>query len=334
MVEYKDFETAYYETLTNLFYSPQFTNTPRGNDNREILNKSFCLSNPRARYIITPARKTNLIFNFAEALWYLSGSNDLDFISYYCNSMKRFSKDGKTLTGCAYGPKIFTYGPKKINQWDRIVELFNKDDPSSNRAFIQIFDPIEPLNKGNVDLTCTIGLQFFLRNNMLHLSSFMRSNDCYRGMVSDVFSFTIIQELMAAKLGVELGNYYHNVGSMHIYESDVTKVVQYLQDRKTTTHLDYEQLPVMPKGDNSSFIQTLLSFEEKLRKNELKLTSAIIKKANLPSFWEQVLILFGIYNHIHHDDLLEQQLLSKLEPIYKECVINKWEHLTSEALVK
>ncbi len=28
-------------------------------------------------------KKTNIVFNFAEVLWYLSGSNDLDFISYY-----------------------------------------------------------------------------------------------------------------------------------------------------------------------------------------------------------------------------------------------------------
>lgn len=61
-----------------------------------------------------PSRKTNIVFNFAEALWYLSGKNDLDFIEYYASNMRKYSMDGKCLTGTAYGKKYFNTEIKRL----------------------------------------------------------------------------------------------------------------------------------------------------------------------------------------------------------------------------
>lgn len=67
---------------------------------------------------------------------------------------------------------------------------------NSKRGFIGIFDPNEILTLENIDVSCTIGLQFFIRNSKLFMSTFMRANDAYRGILSDVFSFTFIQEML------------------------------------------------------------------------------------------------------------------------------------------
>jgi thymidylate kinase len=48
----------------------------------------------------------------------------------------------------------------------------------------------------------------------------MRSNDIVLGFTYDIFAFTMFQEMMANELGLELGTYYHNVGSMHIYQKN------------------------------------------------------------------------------------------------------------------
>lgn len=146
--------------------------------------------------------------------------------------MNKYSVDGKNLTGCAYGPKIFSYGEEKTNQWLRIIDLFKNHDPFSNRAIIQIFDPYENLNSSNIDVTCTIALQFFIRNEKLYLSSFTRSNDWYRGMVSDVFSFTFIQELLAAELGIDVGSYFHNIGTLNLYKADFNNTIKILEESK------------------------------------------------------------------------------------------------------
>ena len=46
----------------------------------------------------------------------------------------------------------------------------------------------------------------------------MRSSDLVFGLSYDVPAFTIMQELMAIELGVELGEYIHVSNSLHVYE--------------------------------------------------------------------------------------------------------------------
>lgn len=67
----------------------------------------------------------------------------------------------------------------------------------------------------------------------------MRSNDAVKGLVHDIFSFTIFQELMLAEISkayknkenhdLVLGTYTHIVGSLHIYKEDIPEVEQYLE---------------------------------------------------------------------------------------------------------
>jgi thymidylate synthase len=45
----------------------------------------------------------------------------------------------------------------------------------------------------------------------------MRSNDVWLGLPYDVFAFTTIQRLIAEQLKLDLGTYYHQAGSEHLY---------------------------------------------------------------------------------------------------------------------
>jgi hypothetical protein len=48
----------------------------------------------------------------------------------------------------------------------------------------------------------------------------MRSSDIILGLAYDVPAFTIMQEVMANELGVELGEYVHTSNSLHCYQRD------------------------------------------------------------------------------------------------------------------
>jgi thymidylate synthase len=62
------------------------------------------------RRLAATARRANIVFCFAEALWHLWGRDDLEMISYYAPRLTRYSADGKTLRGSAYGPKLLAPG--------------------------------------------------------------------------------------------------------------------------------------------------------------------------------------------------------------------------------
>jgi thymidylate synthase len=46
----------------------------------------------------------------------------------------------------------------------------------------------------------------------------MRSNDIVWGLPYDVFLFTMLQELLASELSVDIGSYFHYAASFHLYE--------------------------------------------------------------------------------------------------------------------
>src|SRR5690606_23614249 len=68
------------------------------------------------------------------------------------------------------------------------------------------------------DIPCTLTWKFYARNGKLNMCVDMRSNDLVLGMPYDIFAFTCIQRLIANELGVDVGDYVHTVGSLHLYE--------------------------------------------------------------------------------------------------------------------
>ncbi|MDQ3153581.1 MAG: thymidylate synthase [Actinomycetota bacterium] len=82
---------------------------------------------------------------------------------------------------------------------------------------IQLFDP-ERDTRGHRDVPCTLGYRFFLCGGRLHMHTTIRSQDLWLGFPYDVFAATLLQELLAGWLGIELGEYHHHVDSLHLYE--------------------------------------------------------------------------------------------------------------------
>jgi len=289
---FETFEEAYRHFLRVLRDEPEFQNSPRGYASREILSVTYTVANPRERVVRDPARATNLVFNFAEVLWYLSGRNDLSFIQYYAPRMSRYSADGATLRGTAYGPRIFNFGGAGVNQWANVVKVL-REDPDSKRAYIQIFAPEELIEPANIDVACTLGLQYFIRDGALHAVSYMRANDAYRGAVSDAFSFTMLQELMACQLRLRLGSYTHVAGSYHLYEPDQSRADQLLAS--TAPPVSTAPFPAMPAGDNWAAIRRVLELEAALRAGWYAPGPAELRSIDLPSYWRQVLILLAYH---------------------------------------
>jgi hypothetical protein len=64
----------------------------------------------------------------------------------------------------------------------------------------------------------------------------MRANDAYRGFVSDTFSYTMLQELLAATLGIQIGQYLHRPASLHTFPEDERTIDRILGMQKEARH--------------------------------------------------------------------------------------------------
>ena len=182
----------------------------------EVINATTIITDP-TRNICSDIREMSMRYAVGELLWYMSGNKELKAIQNITKAWDRMSDDGETVNS-NYGYCIVNkYG---FNQLNYVIKLL-QENPNTRQAVIHIK---EPNNKPSKDVNCTVCLQFFIRDNKLYLTTYMRSNDLWMGFPYDVFQFTNFQILVAMYLGIEIGTYTHIAGSLHLYERNVRKV--------------------------------------------------------------------------------------------------------------
>lgn len=250
-------------------------------DNREILGVSLRILKPRAR--ISRSENRGKPFSaLGELLWYLSGSDTLEFIEPYVSRYAHDAVDG-ILEG-AYGPRL-TRMRDSIDQFASIEELL-RERPASKRAVVQLFNA-EDIATHHKEIPCTTTWQFFRRGGRLHMSVTMRSNDAYYGLPHDAFCFTMIQEMMARRLGDEMGEYLQYVGSMHVYEEKLEAMAEYVAEGVQQTI----EMPPMPTGNPFELVDRLLHIEQLLRTGE----ELDATKVMTDPYWADIVRLLQVF---------------------------------------
>lgn len=261
MNSYSNFTEAYVDLCKQIRDNTQHVSSPRGMKIKENLGVQFRIYNPRDRLPRVAARNFSLAYFVAETLWYLNADDSTEWISYYAPFWSNISDNNKTANS-AYGARIFKTHPRigngNIVQWDYVKEELRKD-PDSRRAVIHIRTPSDSILESK-DVPCTLSLQFFIRENKLHLHVSMRSSDIILGLAYDVPAFTTIQEILANELGVELGEYVHTSNSLHCYERDFEMLDAIANTRVFKSFDEMPAYPIVfPVGE-------LIELENKIRK--------------------------------------------------------------------
>ena len=269
--------------LEKLLTKGELVSPSKGNC-RELRGVLLEITNPRAR--LSRSESRGQAFScLGELCWYLRGANELEFIEYYIPKYREFAEEG-ILFG-AYGPRLMRRRGK-TNQLENIISLL-KHKSSSRQAVVQLFDA-EDIVGEHKDVPCTSTMQFLLRNDCLELITNMRSNDVYLGFPHDVFCFTMLQEIVARRLGVEPGVYRHIVGSLHLYDSNAAAASQYLEEgwQPTTVHM-----PRMPSGDPTAQLESFLKAENDVRAGK----SFDLNKTGLDKYWADLVRLLQLYRY-------------------------------------
>lgn len=186
----------------------------------EIVNANLCLKDPTLNTMCNCIRKMPIRYAIGELIWYNSRNNTAKSIEPFSTFWSKIAEADGTVNS-NYGHCI--HDKFGFDQWNMVKELLKKE-PNSRQAILHIKEARDIISNPTKDLNCTIALQFILRNNKLDLITTMRSNDIWLGLPYDVFNFTCMQIQMAMELGVDIGVYYHNAGSLHLYKKDANKL--------------------------------------------------------------------------------------------------------------
>jgi thymidylate synthase len=248
---------------------------------REVIGVTLRIRNPLAR--VSRSQDRGKPFSaLGELLWYLHGSDKLEFIEPYIGRYREDAENG-VIHG-AYGPRLHAMRGD-INQIRNVVDLL-EENPTSKRAVIQLFDASD-ITKRFKEIPCTTTMQFFVRDDRLHMSVTMRSNDAYLGLPHDVFCFTMLQEMMARRLKCELGEYYHYVGSMHFYDDSVDSIQAYVAEGWQKTDV----MPAMPPGNPFEMSARVIEAEQRIRSGVEIVASDEFDQP----YWADILRLVQVY---------------------------------------
>ena len=296
--------------------------SPRNKETRELENVCLVIENPRDRVPFIKHRNANIFALLAETLWTLAGRDDLKFINHYLKRLSDFSEDKIVVSG-AYGPRIRQWdaGEDLFYLYDRLLpnvevdqlkNIYNilSNDPDSRRAVICIYNPKYDYDNERMDIPCVNWMQFRVRENKLNLSVVSRSMDSVWGSAVNIFEWTILLEILSNWLNLEVGEYCHYVGSLHIYDYHYKKaerMVEHFENVALESPLEID----ITQDLFDSELEILFQKEEYSRRTGQNDDSLVLK-----SQWLQYIdTLFLAHNNWkkYGDIGRARQILEKLE---------------------
>ena len=192
-------------------YGIEFDNT------QALFNVGFEIENPMDNLIKDQDRNWKWDYAEAEWQWYLSGDPNIKKLGELYGKIPPIWErmaDSKGNVMSNYGWQMY-----RNDQIDYVVAKLKHND-NTRHAAISIYDCKEH-KWYSKDTPCTYAIQFTIVNNRLNMAVLMRSNDLWYGFCNDQYCFSMIQKLVADRINMEVGEYYHYAHNLHLYNDKI-----------------------------------------------------------------------------------------------------------------
>ena len=289
---------------------------------RELINFSIVMKNSRERVLWTEHRRLNLPAAVARFVWMMAGSDRLADIAFYEPKVRAFTDDEVSVPGSNYGQRMLQARPG-LNQLTGTISRL-REDVASRRAAISIFHP-EDAVRDSRDIPCTFGLFYHVRNGALHATTIMRSNNASVLLPYNLFEFSLLAEVVAKEVGVDLGPLTHFAGSMHVYEYAYDLARKLANHGSVAAQAPVPEMPSLPSP--LSEIQQLVILEAELRHGSAALGISNIQdwickgEDNLSPYWRQYFFLLLAHVAIQNGDApCYSELYAVLEEPWRSLV--------------
>lgn len=302
---------------------------------KEIINFRCSINNARDRILVHPERHWNAVEAVARLTWMIAGSDRLADIAFYQQKVGGFSDNGISVPGSNYGMRLVNARPG-VNQLEGVINTLS-EDLDSRRAATVIWSPEDAVRQSN-DIPCAFGTFYHVRGGRLIATTQMRSNNAYLLMPFNVFEFSMLAEIVAASVGVELGPYVHSVASMHIYARDwdrSQKMVELYKNKGASWQRRVmPSMPRSPKPLEQAYelakLEAQLRNEQGLLKTE-DADSLMERGSRLNDYWRafyRVLLTYTLEQLLRPN--MADAVANLLPPYFRTSVVSWLEHQRRE----
>ena len=206
-------ENKIYPTPTSAFENLFHYVIDKGEDfanTKAIFNASFTIQDPSDKVITTPRRKFNQDYAEYEWDWYLKGDRDAKEIGERAKIWNQMMIPGSTEVNSNYG-YFWNYN----NQLAKVIDELKRN--KETRRAIVVHYILHEIDQYKYDTPCNNVLNFYIKDDKLHLSIFARSIDLVFGFCNDQYTFAKLMERVSMKTGYPVGQMHWFITNLHVY---------------------------------------------------------------------------------------------------------------------
>lgn len=175
----------------------------------------------------------------AELLWMLSGSTDAKELSdigvHIWDEWATCGPDGRCDLGPVYGEQWRSWetwtseqawgSRRQIDQIANVIKSL-KEKPNDRGHIVSAW------NVADIDRMqlrpCHALFQFYVEDGKLSCQLYQRSADIFLGVPFNIASYALLTHLIAREVGLEVGDFVHTFGDLHLYANHVEQAKEQL----------------------------------------------------------------------------------------------------------
>jgi len=154
-----------------------------------------------------------------ELLWFISGDTNIRYLQEHGVRIWNEWADEDGNLGPVYGKQWRDCGG--VDQLAAVIQEI-KNNPDSRRLIVDSWH-VPDLHR--MALTpCHCLFQFYLVDNRLSCQLYQRSADVFLGVPFNIASYALLTHMVAHVCGLEVGDFVHSFGDVHLYNNHVDQV--------------------------------------------------------------------------------------------------------------
>ena len=209
---------------------------------------------------LVTTKKIHLKSIIYELLWFLKGDTNIHYLTE--NGVRLWNElaDENGELGPVYGHQWRNWNSEGIDQIQEIINTL-KNNPDSRRMVVSAWNPSvmpdtsksfsENVANGKAALPpCHALFQFYVVDNKLSCQLYQRSADVFLGVPFNIASYALLTMMIAQVCELQLGDFIHTFGDVHIYNNHIEQV-------KLQLTREPRPLPIMKLNPN---VKDIFSF--------------------------------------------------------------------------
>ncbi|EKB03710.1 thymidylate synthase [Myroides odoratimimus] len=183
---------------------------------------------------LVTTKKVHLKSIIYELLWFLNGDTNIKYLSEHGVRIWDEWADENGDLGPVYGYQWRNWNGEGIDQIKEVIDTL-KNNPNSRRIMVSAWNPSvmpdtsvsfgENVANGKAALPpCHSFFQFYVADGKLSCQLYQRSADVFLGVPFNIASYALLTMMVAQVCDLEVGDFIHTFGDVHIYNNHIEQV--------------------------------------------------------------------------------------------------------------